>query len=585
MKLSSMSLVTQMLFYFSLLVLTPLIIIIILSYATFTRSMGEEVKKSIQQSINYEVDKLEVYYSGFTELTTTIVNYEGLWRLLEKQDSVAKDKDSAGTVNELDIAEALRILKNSRNDVMDIGLFTKTGGVFHSVLYDYNPGSIFLNESKPLQSSWYQDFIDHGQARGIYRSAEDRMVFLSRINNPQTFTEFYGTLIYELDIKFFDQIFQENVNQYQSSIYLFNEQDELIYHRGDAIDSENLQAVHSSDIAAMANNSKRYLVVSKHSNSTNWSTYEVVPYKNMMKDANSLRNTSFLLVLVSYFAAVCVTFFLGRQVVRPLKKLMIAMRQLGSGSHGIIMKVKGPVEVQEITKRFNTMELQIGSLITNVVEEQQKVREADLSALQAQIHPHFLYNTLNLIVFLARKNKVTEIQSLTGSLIEFLQNSLKTKRFVDTIANELRMIEHYVLLHQHRAEGKVSLFIEADPDLLGIHIPKFILQPLVENAIFHGIYPKDGHGSVRIVVQRLGNLCEIRVIDDGVGLNSQLIPEPNKGLGMKNVRQRFLKYFTEGNSGMDVAGKPGIGTVVVLFFLITQLGQVAMKDENRTDRG
>ncbi|MFC5407213.1 sensor histidine kinase [Cohnella soli] len=562
-RLSSKSLMTQMVVYFSLTVLTPLIIVIMISYSAFIANIEDKTKQLIQYDTNHAVESMESYYTDFTRLTVNLVKDEVLWSLLEKGRKLGPDKLYEQSENVGKIRELLSGYKYSQDYLESIALLSKSGEAYNST--SVNDLGLLIDMEKLHQSPGFQDFEERGLLRGSYPFDEQQWIHLSRINDPVRFTEHFGTLVYKIDRRMFEGVFGENP-QLGSSVYVFNQSRQLLYQQGNALDLQSLLHIKETGTTDLTKDNKKYVVVSQSSNVTDWLVFEVVPYELMVKEARDLRNKSIWLVLITYGCALVITLILSRQVILPLKKMMVAMRHLGAGATLVEMEVKGPSEVKEITERFNMLNHQIRSLIADIIEEQKKAKEADLAALQAQINPHFLYNTLNLTVFLARKNKTREIETLTNSLIELLQDSLKSKRLVATLASELRLIEHYVRLHQFRTEHGIQLNIEADPDLLGVFMPKFSLQPLVENAIFHGIYPKEGPGGIHIKVERVMDTCQIRVIDDGVGIHDKPDAGLRRSVGLDNVRQRIAHYFADGQSDVQMFSKPGIGTVVVIMF-------------------
>lgn len=571
--ISSGSLITQMFISFSLLVLSPLLIVIIMSYSTFTSSMEEKTKQSAQYYLDHAVDTLDQAYADFTGLTVNIVKDDTLWEMIEQQRGADTSSSLESAHRGIKVKERLGSYKYLQKYLIDLGFIDLEGNVYDSRA-EFAEGFFWSRESLQ-QMPWYRSFTDSSSLRSTYRYRDDRLVMINRINHPGQFTEYFGNLLYIIDARLFDRIFSDGFKPQASSIYVLGEQKQLIYQQGEAFAAEQLRELSASGKTVATVNGKKYLIAGQTSLVTDWFVCEVIPYDEIMKEANGLRNRSILLVLLTYFCALGVTVFLSRQIIRPLKKMMVTMRQFGTGGSFPRMEVKGPVEVKEIAERFNAMNGTIADLIADIRIEQKKAKDADLAALQAQIHPHFLYNTLNLTIYLARKNKTAEIQTLTASLIELLQHSLKTKHFVTTVASELSLIEHYVLLHQFRSEGKLSLDIQADPSMLDAAMPKFLLQPIVENAIFHGIYPKEGQGSINIVINRAGETCEIRVIDDGVGFDQQKAAASRRGVGLENVRQRMKHYFVDGESGLRIYSRPGIGTSVVLTFSLTQMNREA----------
>jgi two-component system sensor histidine kinase YesM len=583
--LASRSLFSQMFISFTFLVLTPLLITIFMSYSVFTADLASKTKVQIESSTLYAATEINKYYEDLYRVTISIMVDKTLWESMKRRDTIPSEREFEWNDNENKIKSALSEYKYTRNELTEIGILKETGELFHSmVVNEYNPHSVFLNQERILQSEWYQDFQTQHRIKATY-PYENGLLFLNRINNPDQFTEPFGVLIYELDDSLFDQLFQIQTKKLDKlSVYVFNEQGKLIYQRGSGeIQPDKLAGIRTSGTKNLTENGKTYMVVSRYVGDPDWTYLEVVPYDVIWEDANKLRNYSILLVMISYVCGLAITFLLSKQVVRPLRKLMMAMKQLGTGTTNITLEAKGPFEVREIAHRFNVMNRQIGELIAGIVEEQRKAKEADLAALQAQIHPHFLYNTLNLIVHLARKKNTEAIRTLTVSLIELLQNSLKSARLMTTIAGELMMIQHYVMLHQYRSERKIDLFISADPDLLGVRLPKFILQPLVENAIFHGFYPTEDGGTIVINIFRRDKHCILKVVDDGVGFRRQGNESP-EGIGLTNVTQRIQHFYPNSNAGLQIYSRPGFGTAIEISIPCAVLEQEGNDHEIRAYR-
>ncbi|MFD0717318.1 sensor histidine kinase [Paenibacillus sp. GCM10027626] len=579
--LSSRSLMMRMFISFSLVVITPLVIVLMISYSTFSRNVETKTKQYVQYYANRAVEAIEEQYNNLTKLTISIVNDGTLWPLLDQAGRQMTDYDRQQLGQ--NIYNVLSGYKYTDEYLVDLGLLTAKRQI-----YDTSPDYMIqgmLNNRQALSgSNSLESFASSRRVRSAYRMMDGKLMFLSKINHPQRFTQYYGTLMYEVDESMFRNIFIEKPEQYLTTVYVLNEADEAIYQEGDSLSPSRLRALHKSGTSDIKVDNDKYMVVSKHSAATDWQIHVIIPYSSMMKEANQLRNTYILIVMITYLCSLAITAILSRQVTDPLRKMIIAMRQLGNGSNDVSMELKGPLEVQEISQRFNTMNIQISQLIAGIRLEQKRAKEADLAALQAQISPHFLYNTLNLTIYLARKNKTQEIQTLTTSLIELLQHALKSKRFVTTIAGELGVIEHYVLLHQFRSEGKVRLYMQIDPSLLHVHMPKFLLQPLVENAIFHGIYPKDDSGSVTIVINRVRQRAiEIRVIDDGVGFDKPGRSGNRSSVGLNNVTQRVAHYYAQDEAGVQIFSQPGIGTTIVLQLPLLKKEEEVESIENSAD--
>jgi two-component system sensor histidine kinase YesM len=556
------SLPVQLSMYFTLLVLTPLFLVIFISYISFARDIETNTKETIGQFSAYTVEAMERMYDRLSLLAMEIVDDKMLWTKLNE-----KEEMSSGNAFELrkldqDIEQIFTNYTSKIDGIINIGVMLPNGNVYSSNLRLTE--TVFEQTDQHIAVSvWLQDFISQGRTKELYRLYNGQIIFVNKLHDVNDFNNTAGYLLCEMDAKLFGNMFTGRVHENRSSIYIINDRGKIIYQRGEPVDYSNLSGIGSNMQMEVDLGQENYLLESRHSSLTGWSFIELIPYKVIIQNADRLRNTSIGLVLVCYILSLLVTVLLSRKLVLPLRKIMSKMKDVGNWDE-TQLEVNGPVEVRDIVTRFNFMREEIRHLIDDIKEEQRKAKEADMAVLQAQLNPHFLYNTLNLITFLSRKGKNEEIQVLTGSLISFLQNSLKSGALLVSLPTEIRMIEHYFLLHQFRMEGQIQMYISVDHNLLAVKIPRFILQPIVENAIFHGLYPKQDVGSIILSVVESGNDMVISIIDDGVGIHQQPASKVRSGVGLHNVIQRLKHIYPDGGTDVVFCSKPGVGTSVII---------------------
>lgn len=225
----------------------------------------------------------------------------------------------------------------------------------------------------------------------------------------------------------------------------------------------------------------------------------------------------------------CVRFSLGfsRRIFEPIRALNAAMAQVEEGDLEVRMEVTGTDEISQLSGRFNRMTQRLGENLRDSVRQQQELGDAQIRMMQAQLNPHFLYNTLDTLKWLGKINRVEEVSTISADLADILRRSISAEEFV-RLGEDLALLERYVEIQKIRFPGKFEYRSEVDEELLDALVPKLMLQPLVENAIIHGF--EDGsHGHITLTAESHGEEMLLTVRDDGVGMSEE-------------SRQRFLAH-------------------------------------------
>ena len=224
-------------------------------------------------------------------------------------------------------------------------------------------------------------------------------------------------------------------------------------------------------------------------------------------------------------------------------------------------------EVELLAGNYNRMIRRIRALMDEIKEKEETLRHSELNVLVSQINPHFLYNTLDTIVWMAEFNDSERVIALTKSLAAFFRLSLNGGRELVSVADELDHMRQYLYIQKERYGDKLNYEIGEADELSDYTVPKIILQPVVENSIYHGIKPLDGPGYVTVTVKEMGERLIFTVADNGVGFNPE---EPQTGkrkgkgsVGLKNVDERLKLYYGP-DYGLQIDSSPGKGCTVYL---------------------
>jgi Predicted signal transduction protein with a C-terminal ATPase domain len=316
--------------------------------------------------------------------------------------------------------------------------------------------------------------------------------------------------------------------------------------------------------------SRQMLVTYVKLSQQGWKLVNIVPLSELSADAKIIQEITLSAVILSLMLCLLVGSFFSFRVLSPLREMRKSMKHLENERFNVNLKVKGNDEIALVSESFNKMSKRLGELINEVYAMQLKQREAELKALQAQINPHFLYNTLDMIYWMCRMENAVESSDLVQALSMLFRLSLNSGSDMTTVEKEVEHINYYIAIQEKRFDGMIRFEIQAADEALHCSVVKLILQPLVENAIYHGIEKKGTHGTIGIHICREEQDLVYRITDDGVGadeseLNALLkkVGEGNKGFGIKNVDERIKLHFGD-EYGIRFRTAVGRGTTVIV---------------------
>lgn len=302
-----------------------------------------------------------------------------------------------------------------------------------------------------------------------------------------------------------------------------------------------------------------------------WEFTSVISSQKLFSGIKNSNRNALVFASITFVVMLIISFYLADRITKPLLKLKKKLSLLGKKDLAVAAEQKQQAdEISQLENSYYQMVERINQLMLEKDEEKEKQRKAELTALQSQINPHFLYNTLDAISWIARLKKQPDIERLISSLATFFRISLhKGAKFV-TVEEEIRLVQSFVTIEQMRFPDKFQIEYEIDEALLKIRILKLILQPIAENAIKHGISEKRGKGRIWIRGELLDDEIRFTVTDDGVGFETgdALMKSAQdvlfqSGYGLRNVDERIkLEYGSQ--YGLRISSTPGQGTTVLI---------------------
>lgn len=309
----------------------------------------------------------------------------------------------------------------------------------------------------------------------------------------------------------------------------------------------------------------------------NWKLISVIKQKKLFNIIDDVNRYVISIEIILFIAGAFLSIYVSLRVINPVARLRVKMGRFGKGDLNVSpIDTKSGDEIWELENTFNKMVLDIKDLILRNNVEKEKQREMELTALQAQINPHFLYNTLDAIGWIAKLKKQNDIEILVMSLAKFFRLSLhKGEKFI-TVDEEINLVQSFVQIEQMRSPGKFDITYNIEDSMKSFKMLKIILQPLVENSIKHGIGQKRGKGLIQINGFLSGDEIIFEVIDDGIGfdMNSVDLVKSERGIlrsgyGIRNVDERIkLEYGSE--YGLNIESEIGKGTKALIKMRIKQ---------------
>ncbi len=319
---------------------------------------------------------------------------------------------------------------------------------------------------------------------------------------------------------------------------------------------------------------EKMILVSNTSNYSGWTTIGILPYEEVLQRVDGIKKIFVYLSIICVLLVFVASILISRSVTRPIRKLQKAMKEVEKGNTDIRVSIHSYNEIGDLSHSFNQLLEKVNILLASIKSIEIKKREAELESLKSQINPHFLYNTLESIRMMAVIDDNKDIADATEALANLFRYSIKQRKDIVDVRFELQHAKNYILLQKIRYGDKFEVIYDIDEEVLDCKTLKFTLQPIVENAIYHGIEKKKGKGNLKVSAHKVGDDLQFEVCDDGVGIQlkrlidlredvESFVDDSAKSIGLKNVNQRVCLYFGK-KYGLSIDSIPGEGTSVKL---------------------
>lgn len=570
----------------AVLVLSAVVIVTGVSMKFTNTSIFEnssEYTHTIIQQMNQNIDSYIDYMENIAYLISSNEDV---------QDYLFDEKiDNEGRYR---ILNQFQTILDSRSDIRNVGIISKNGRML------INDGSKSVNQDLDLNTQeWYATALEKpngpiltsSHVQHIISGERPWVITLSRgIRDRSGSGEKEGVFFIDLNYSAISVLCDQSTVGTKGYAFILDAKGNIVYHPQqqqlyNELQTENISLIMDTDedtvLTGTGNDGKLYSI--SRSEKTGWTVVDCTNVKELLSKSRQAQSVYVLTAIILVIVALLFSRFMARSITLPIQKLRDSMKKVQEGDFSVSdVVVDSKNEIGSLTKSFDVMTHRIHELMEQNVHEQEEKRKSELKALQSQINPHFLYNTLDSIIWMAEGKKNEEVVLMTASLARLLRQSISNEDEVVPIANEVEYARGYLTIQKMRYKDKLEFQIEVDSSILYIPLIKLVLQPIIENAIYHGLKYKESKGLLIVKGFMKDGNAVLQVIDDGVGMDEETLAHiydkhkvnyHSNGVGVYNVQKRLKLYYGE-DYGITYTSELGKGTTATITIPGRQEGQI-----------
>lgn len=569
--------------YFTLTALAASIFIGISLYSRLSGQMSATIREENQILINQITRSMEDYLRTVMKLSDSL--YYG----------VVKNADLASR----SIGSEMTLLyDNNKDNVENIALLSKEGKLLEAV-----PAARLKTNVDVTGENWFTSTLEKTEnmhfstphVQYIFDGSENQyrwVISLSRaVEITQGPSTDQGVLLIDIRYSSLEQLF-DGVNLGNGGyVYLISSSGEIIYHPQAQLIDSGIVRENNLEVSGLRDGNYRQTVdgeertvTVKTVGYTGWKVVGVTPLDGV--SLNNIKTKLLVVFMIAFvlFIMTIINSYISTRITDPIKELEKSVNEIEAGNLETEVRSGGSYEIQHLGNSIQNMARQIRRLMDDIVAEHESKRKSEFDTLQAQINPHFLYNTLDIIVWMIENENLTDAVRVVTALARFFRISLSRGKSIITVRDELEHVRNYLMIQHMRYKNKFTYTVDAEDEVLDLASLKLILQPLVENAIYHGMEFMDGDGEIRIRAWRQDTDLFMSVSDNGLGMTREQVKRlfgdtdhvpsgRGSGIGVMNVHQRIRLYFGNGY-GLEIQSEPDEGTTVTARLPAIPYGEV-----------
>lgn len=545
--------------YFIIIAVIPTLLLSLITYSASSRIINNKVQIYVEQMIIKVKENIEYYFRDLQSLAYMISVNTDLLTALREETFLDRWK-------EINYNNKLRYflasLTSTRTEVRGIyvvsederRIYSSGPPILISYLQEYDWYQAMVNSDEHI---FITDIHEDNYADALYFNPARVVTYAQRITDLDG--RKLGWVLIDLDYSFVTKMLERLELWDQGQITVLDSKGKLIFGSPEAAvkyQEKNFRQLYLRDWGSQLRKieGKKELVVYRAVSFCGWKVIFSIDYALLQKENMTIRNIILVLGVFLLAGAIYLAVHFSKKVSAPVQILCNSMKEVEEGNLEIAIRLRSMQEFNRLAASFNRMVEQIRLLMDNIYEVQQKKRQAELNALQAQINPHFLYNTLDSLRWLAKIHHIDEIAKIISALENLLRASISKTSDLIPISEEIENVRNYLAIQSFRYGNNFSVTFSVDPSVTGYLTPRFILQPIVENAIYHGVGNMVG-GEIFVGVHSDSAGIAFEVADNGPGID----PEKRKaimenkysnkdrfsGFGLRNVKERIQLYFDQ----------------------------------------
>ncbi|WP_042462340.1 cache domain-containing sensor histidine kinase [Neobacillus dielmonensis] len=588
-------LMTKLIVTYIFITVIPMALIGLTAYNQYTKSIEEQVGENIPKLLEQAHEQINAYLNDIRQLPDLLYNSAQVIEVLRK-DTFQTNSSLLQDQFIVNSYLTKTFINGGNPDILGVFILSKNR-LFQSSKVSYTGfESIALPYGQDMDLNGKQAIILPNQTNLRFKDAPPYILLMRQITDTENRMNL-GTMFIAVDMSSFKSIFEKINTKQQAQISLMTNTGYIIYH-------SNLQYIgrinkHLADYPKIngsfktTNEDENRLISISRTGSEDWILEQSIPLKNLTERTDLVRNTTIIVFVLVVLLSTIISIFLAWNVSRPIHRLTSLMKKVEKGDFDVDLPIESSDEVGMLAKSFNSMVLEIKDLIKQNYQIKLQQKEAELYALQSQINPHFMYNTLETIGMAVEEDEEETVVEMVSLLGRMLRYSISNKEKVVTIDQEVQHMQDYLTIQKIRFEDRIEFYIYEKIDTNKYLTPKFILQPIVENAIKHGLDHQQNF-RIEIFISSQMNLVKNReevlfkIIDNGPGMPKEIVTQLTNELesdplgkrdarfGLINVHGRLAMMFGE-QYGLKIESQMNQGTEVIIVIPLMKLENLGIK--------
>lgn len=586
---------------YKLLILVYLILLVnatafgVYSYSVSVRQVRERITTSNKEVVRQISSSITFLQNDTVDLSSFIAINNGIQTVL---DSATREELSLPRqqLKNLDALEFILSAIVTKDYLTGMVLYDSKGNPVYNEFTDGSSGLVSLGRSKTPDIRSQMDTLDgkpywfriEGSGNPLLQNTPNAKIVMGRVVKNVDNNDKIGYVLLFINQSTIEDIYSNNLRNSDESFFITDLEGRLVSNAGRKPSSEMLREIDlyhqkyplSNSSLTLKDGNDDVLVSSAAIPSSNWRICYAIPMKNMISQISSIKRFTILMIILAAILTFPFIYMISMYFTAPIKKLLQSMKRFEKGYFDERVDFKYADEIGMLGNGYNRMVGNIKELIDSSYKLQIKEKEAELRALQAQINPHFLYNTLNTIYWKAVKTDQTEISEMTLMLSKLFRLTLNMGRDWVPLSDEKELIYCYLSLQAIRFKSRLRFEIDIEDEIIGYGVPKLLLLPFVENSIVHGIGDRAEGGEITVSAYKQTDRLYFVIRDNGLGMNNEVVdalnhadyekyrdPQKQHGFGVQNVIERL--ELTYGNEySLEFTSTLGEGATVRMSFPI-----------------